>query len=595
MATISVETKKSKGGFKKLLEEVCDKTKKQTSFHDAFYLLLTLDNKIPKKQGLESLSYRERVIVDFIGEDHRPIYPNRVSHDYNFTLGVKEYGKLFISEDYLDSSNEIIIGYVSFTAEEYEQIVNKLKQQKNNISLLNEEVEAYFKTLSTENLSKMLNCIYSALYHIDPVIFYIDDETFSYFYKNKNIFKDRGVSHRGVPDVKDSPYILEKLKQIPLHEWSLQEKIFVYNCYWLIQSGNHSRVEEFNGRQLSIQLVTDFIDSKIREYLTELNLEPNSKLILNTIPEKAKYLKRLYKQICENFQFYRCINGLNLNKTEKLLNKEEIQITLGEFPMNIKRYLYNNYLLDGDGFNSVYELFYEWVASTIVKNYTLEEGIKHIEEFIYFYVKEVVRECNGDIAMSRGIRDINKFITLCKEYKYEDICSWSPSEFFCCAVPSDKMTSYFSNNLPLLGNILKAISRRMQYNSWHFTPGNFPIEEVPTERHFFFPPQNPDLAEWSDQHHPGHITASVRYSMRSPEKLVFNNKVYFGTIDLRVVRQKGEPFSLNEFKKLILFTKYLREFYQALSDVIIKSSAKYKIESFDKFYYNDKYNKKEGL
>jgi hypothetical protein len=56
----------------------------------------------------------------------------------------------------------------------------------------------------------------------------------------------------------------------------------------------------------------------------------------------------------------------------------------------------------------------------------------------------------------------------------------------------------------------------MMFNRWHFVPGQFDRAEIPLNRHYFFPPQVPDIAEHSEHRHGGHISARVRYSIRAP-------------------------------------------------------------------------------
>src|SRR5260221_7132723 len=168
--------------------------------------------------------------------------------------------------------------------------------------------------------------------------------------------------------------------------------------------------------------------------------------------------------------------------------------------------------------------------------------------------------------MSRGTRDVARLQRAFDEQSYEEICGWHSTDYFCAVFPSAAMHSKLAGKPDLLVKILYACSARMQFNHWHYMPGHCPRESVPSDRHYYSPPRLPDISVWTDQHHAGHMMAGVRYSIRSPAPIAFNGKVYPGMVDLRLLRQSGEPYSEEELNTALTYTEYVRALQQSLSN-----------------------------
>ena len=100
---------------------------------------------------------------------------------------------------------------------------------------------------------------------------------------------------------------------------------------------------------------------------------------------------------------------------------------------------------------------------------------------------------------------------------------------------------------------LNAISARMRFNSWHYAPSYFDVANVPEGRGWFTAPRMADIADDSDQHHNGHMHALVRYSIRSPLPIRIDHDVLPGFIDLRLMRQSGEPYREAELMTAIAY------------------------------------------
>ena len=88
-------------------------------------------------------------------------------------------------------------------------------------------------------------------------------------------------------------------------------------------------------------------------------------------------------------------------------------------------------------------------------------------------INRAISRTSSDIGMARGFRAPLKFYEAHQKDELEEIFNWGQNEYFCCVVPSALMKSAFQNNSKILAGVLTAISKRMEYNSWHYTPGNF--------------------------------------------------------------------------------------------------------------------------
>jgi len=140
--------------------------------------------------------------------------------------------------------------------------------------------------------------------------------------------------------------------------------------------------------------------------------------------------------------------------------------------------------------------------------------------------------------------------------------------------------------------LLNAVSTRMRYNSWHYAPSYFDHASIPPMRGWFHAPRMADTAEWSDQHHNGHVHAAVRYSIRSPQPVTIRGTVLSGFVDLRMMRQTGEPYSLADLGTAIAYTEALGLVYQRLMDYVLASGDAFAFTFGDKQWFDTYYARK---
>jgi hypothetical protein len=144
----------------------------------------------------------------------------------------------------------------------------------------------------------------------------------------------------------------------------------------------------------------------------------------------------------------------------------------------------------------------------------------------------------------------------------------SKQDFYCCVLPHPQLIKDLPEHI--VYHILYSSALRMEFNRWHFIPGNFEREEIPANRHYYFPPMMPDIAEWSDLRHGGHTKAGVRYSIRAPgaplwrDPFMAYNHPYRGCYDVRLVRVEGPPFGEEELQIARSHSEFMDTFWKTL-------------------------------
>jgi hypothetical protein len=191
--------------------------------------------------------------------------------------------------------------------------------------------------------------------------------------------------------------------------------------------------------------------------------------------------------------------------------------------------------------------------------------------------------------MTRGLRNLQMFSDALAQARYADICAWPSTDYFCGVFPSALLLERLAATPDTLVKILYACSGRMQFNSWHYMPGHCPRDAVPADRHFYAPPRMPDIAVWSDQHHPGHVHAGVRHSIRSPAPITLDGVGYPGMIDLRLFRQRGPEYTERELGITLAYTEVLRAFSQAMADYTARTGTALCIGAFGKEWFQSYY------
>jgi hypothetical protein len=227
------------------------------------------------------------------------------------------------------------------------------------------------------------------------------------------------------------------------------------------------------------------------------------------------------------------------------------------------------------------------LGTALVPEESLSRFGSCLEYLIDGVVSEAVRATNSDIGMSRSARNYRRFIEAVRGRQTLIASGWSQAEYFCHVVPSAAFLQSVSPKVACM--TLNAISARMRFNSWHYAPSYFDVGLVPAERGWFFAPRMADIADHSDQHHTGHIHALVRYSIRSPLPVRAGEDVLPGFIDLRLMRQSGDPYGRDELMAAIRYTEVLQFLYQGLMNCMVERDGSFVFSFGDKKWFDQNY------
>ncbi|MEU1755450.1 hypothetical protein ABZ436_22715 [Micromonospora matsumotoense] len=166
----------------------------------------------------------------------------------------------------------------------------------------------------------------------------------------------------------------------------------------------------------------------------------------------------------------------------------------------------------------------------------------------------------ADYAMSRGVRDYAAFTDLCAAGDYDSLQRWEPDRFFCFVLERVR-----SAEGPA---ILRSISERMKYNTWHFLPDTLRTvgADPLAARDYFFAPGLPDVSVHEDRVHAGHIRAGIRFALRTPRPVTVRGVPLNGLADLRFARTAQPRFQPADLAAIQPIADDILQVHQALAD-----------------------------
>ncbi|WP_422752018.1 hypothetical protein [Micromonospora sp. WMMD708] len=166
----------------------------------------------------------------------------------------------------------------------------------------------------------------------------------------------------------------------------------------------------------------------------------------------------------------------------------------------------------------------------------------------------------ADYAMSRGVRDYAAFTDLCAAGDYDSLQRWEPEKFFCFVVERAR-----SAEGPA---VLRSISERMKYNTWHFLPDTLRTvgADPLAARDYFFAPGLPDVSVHEDRVHAGHVRARIRFALRTPRPVTVRGVPLNGLADLRFARTAEPRFQPADLAAIQPIADDILQVHQALAD-----------------------------
>ncbi|WP_256326419.1 hypothetical protein [Staphylococcus sp. HMSC036D05] len=562
----------NKNGFGKLLLEVQNKVYCLKHPSEIIRTLFTLDGKIDTSVGIKSLNLEQSVIYQNLTElNCKVVFTSKLENvdENRIYFGITEYGRLLLGADYFLDNYTFTFGYFEVDEHVIKVIKDNIRQKiEIEEQIFNEEVNSFFKDKSKDEINDILKFIKFNIYHMAPILLYVNDKTFSTFYNYNNLIKEF--------DGDTDEFLLNNLPYKNIENWEKAEKIFVFNMYLLLKSGPPSRGEEVNGIHFSLSFLKDYFNQKIKEYSQILKRKTDGDFSLE---KQAVLIFSMRKEIENHYLIYRFINGLNLHKEERYIDNRELSKQNDDcLKTDLERLTSVKFSKD----------YYHYFCQIIEKNLD-KEPYQIIEKMMHTIINRAISRTSSDIGMARGFRAPLKFYEVHQKDELEEIFNWGQNEYFCCVVPSALMKSAFQNNSKILAGVLTAISKRMEYNSWHYTPGNFLNNQTRITRHFYFPPVMADITKWSDQHHKGHVFAKVRHAIRCPGSIKNGATIYNAFFDLRLMKQSGSDYSENDLVIAIYYKEILKLLFQSWFDVCKRTKQEINITSYSREWYQNEY------
>jgi hypothetical protein len=514
--------------------------------------LLTYDARMPLEQARRTLSEFTGEILDLLKSG--PVRrltpePTREEGTLQLRLWFDSHGKFWIRPedapplDY-PQREHYELGYLALPAYLHEQLQNGLSVRLAREQRLRELMSALLERAEADGtLGELVDAVEDSVRHVEAVSIFIDDALWSVMEGCATLI-DRSAGEG----------ILPRLRRTPLSEWTSTERFGVVALRALFLSGRSVRFEEFNGAHLSaVRLVERF--RELSEGYARCRALPATQDERDIFAWAKEIRAGAESSPGQAWLRYRWINGLTYVKTERCAYIEPVQ-AVSRLPEPIAE-LYENWL--GEPYHP--SLGYREVFASLAKHalqgdaetsIQLAEGPAKsaVEALIQAIVASAVMESGADYGMSSSLRDLTPLLAADHAELIRQIHRLKPADFFTCVVARPELAQEYGPDFNR--HVFAAIQRRMMFNRWHFIAGNLKESEVERSRHYFYPPLVPDLAEWSDQRHGGHVKAGVRYSVRSPgpdmgeAPLMIAGRPYRGFYDVRVARAKGRPFDVRD-------------------------------------------------
>jgi hypothetical protein len=366
-----------------------------------------------------------------------------------------------------------------------------------------------------------------------PVVLYQEGQPYTNFRERNSIVGK--TLWPGHPDC-----VFSRLRGMPVHLWCDEDVLVVVCLSLLIRSGSAGRIEEANGTELTLDNVAHILDRLRRDYdATGAGpaVGPAPAVTVADLHDLAGRVAEARDRVARQRQLYREIHGVLLNKIERVAAHPGADVERRERAL-VDRLLHRLPVVGRslDHIGGALGVAPGWLTRPHGEFGT------GLESLVFEAVVAATEVFGADFAMSRGMRDITALVEAMQSGDWATIVGWELPDYFCCVVPSAQADRYFAGGVAQVADVAWAMSSRMQYNSWHFVPGNLPDAAARARRDFFIPPAMPDLAHFSDQHHHGHVTARVRFAVRSPQPVDILGRTFKGFVDLRLLRCDGEPF-----------------------------------------------------
>ena len=568
-------------GFAALLGSVWRTAEQAAQLHRTVDTVLTLDGRVPADVSLRALATPAACAVEALwGASWRGSHRCRPTQ-YDGTnafvgeIGLGTDGRLRVrtpSDPPLDRTS--LAGRparVPWPASVLARYADSLAHARARNAAAVEDCRAWLGRHTEDERTEMLDALQTATLHTAPFVLYQEGRAYTNF-RDRNTIVGKTL-WPGHPDC-----TLSNLKGLPLRLWSDEDAVMVVCLTLLLRSGSAGRIEEANGTELNPDTVGHLLERVRQAYHTVDAGESIPRVAysgVEALDDLARGLAAKRAEVAKVRQLYREIHGVLLHKVER--------VAAGTSPGAWEREaelvdrLCDRLPIAG---RSLEELGTALRTTPGWLTDPAGEFGTGLESLVYESVTAAMEVFAADFAMSRGMRDLSGFIDALRRDDLSRIVAWELPDYFCCVVPSPDADRHYPGGTPQVADVAWAISSRMQYNSWHFVPGNLPPAAGELRHDYFIPPTMPDLAYHSDQHHHGHVTARVRYTVRSPQPVEILGRTFKGFIDLRLLRCDGEPFTEADLLAAHRLSRFVARATGLVAD-LAATGTRFRVTAFD--------------
>ncbi|NVY96740.1 hypothetical protein HU830_06170 [Lactobacillus sp. DCY120] len=554
--------------YKSLVASVISAVQQEENPFAVFSRLLTLDGILKKEDALKTLGFKEKAIYKLLSENKTGM--NDISlfiFHHNNKIEVRD------GEAVLDKNDQLAAKF-KFSKKYWTKICQDSTRR------IDDEGKLALHLLKAKtNLNSVIDNIEFYLSHMAPIIYYVDEKVYSNFDYLSNLFTKRRRDQ--------DKFLFPFLKTHALEQWSKEDIIFICFLDYLLSSGLQTRAEEFNGQQITITKLEKYLIEKHKTYLKMGVAEMDADFSSLSLLEKTEVLNREFKILSKNKIIYRDINGISLQKREAYLDALKLADSNIEVT-KLQEMLCQRFNIKFNDDESYIRGIREYLAENIQN---LRAAFLKLLEGELFLLTDAA---HSDMAFSRFFSNIGQLLSLDKAKEYQKIIDLNPKNYFCYVVPGKNMLA----KLPklLVANINMAVTTRMLYNSWHYMPANFLNENLKMDkRDFYFSAVMADIANLDKYHHAGHVKMSINNTIRIPRSIRIHNKEYQALMDVRLMRQGDEEFSLSNLRVSFLYLHYLQILCQSLVNLVEEMKIDdFSLEQMSKELYSDQFDNLKG-
>ena len=397
--------------------------------------------------------------------------------------------------------------------------------------------------LNGADLPALVAATIDAVDHTDPVLFRVEDQLYGNYDAHNNLLPKGGK--RPEPH-----HLLPRLAHATADDLDEHETQLLGGLELLRRAGLQG--EELNGRQLAPWALRRLFAERHAGYARLLAAPP----MPATLADQAELLGRLRRELASTHRPWRWIDGTSFRKEERWRPHEPG--VAAPLPPELVA------LARAEGVDP--HQHHEQLARQLVRALTALPPPQRDARYAGL-LEAVVRSCMRAVpshaGMTRGFRDLRHLQDALEEGRADEVCALPLDDGFCAVFAGP---GYRSPRLPL-AKVLTAISRRMAFNHWHYTPGHFDQDALTVRRHFYYPPTASDLCEHGELRHTGHGVARVRHSVRSPAPLVIAGRSWPGLVDIRLMRAEGRPDTEADLVTVDRHTELIRALAQAVVEL----------------------------